>query len=234
MIDARIILLATSDPGQARLLANDMAQRRPNIRTAVFDPSGPEFATDGETAMPWFFIDWLLPEMSGLELCRRLREGGATRRAHLTLVLDSLDPDLRRRALAAGADDYMLAPLTVEAIASRLGAAPVAPPRAAGYNQLVHGELTIDLAAFQVRFRERPLTLRPNEFRLLTHFVENPDQVFSRASLIRHLGKEGGEIDERTVDVWIGRLRRGLRAHGAPDPLRTVRSLGYVLDSRTA
>lgn len=96
---------------------------------------------------------------------------------------------------------------------------------------LRHGDLTIDLAAFAVRFRGRLVPLRPNEFRLLAHFAANPDRVFSRAAVIESLGKDSGVIDERTVDVWAGRLRRALRAAGAPDPLRTVRSQGYVLDS---
>ena len=94
-----------------------------------------------------------------------------------------------------------------------------------------HGELTVDPAAFAARFRGKVLPLRPNEFRLLLHFVTHPDKVFSRASIIEHLGKDSGLIDERTVDVWTGRLRRALRAAGVPDPLRTVRALGYVLDS---
>ena len=94
-----------------------------------------------------------------------------------------------------------------------------------------HGELAIDPVAFAVRFRGQVLALRPNEFRLLLHFVTHPDQVFSRASIIEHLGKDSGLLDERTVDVWTGRLRRALRGYGVPDPLRTVRSLGYVLDS---
>lgn len=94
-----------------------------------------------------------------------------------------------------------------------------------------HGELTVDLVAFAARFRGEVLPLRPNEFRLLTFFVANPDRVFSRTDLIIRLGKDTEQIDERTVDVWIGRLRRVLRDHGVPDPLRTVRAQGYVLDS---
>ena len=85
-----------------------------------------------------------------------------------------------------------------------------------------------------MRFRGNPLPLRPNEFRLLAHFCEHPDQVFSRTALIERIGKDSEAIDERTVDVWIGRLRRSLTGHGVPDPLRTVRSLGYVLDSLPA
>ena len=178
----------------------------------------------------WCFIDWLLPETSGLEMCRRLRDLPATAHSHITMVLEEDDSDARRRALRAGADDYLLGPLTAEKLVERLqryrstSAAGKPPVR------LTHGDLALDLAAHQVRWRGKPIPLRPNEFRLFVHFVEHPDQVFSRTSLIAMLGKECQAIDERTVDVWVGRLRRALRAHGVPDPLRTVRSMGYVLD----
>ncbi|HEY6870917.1 MAG TPA: response regulator transcription factor, partial [Novosphingobium sp.] len=124
----------------------------------------------------------------------------------------------------------IIGPLTADALLGRVDASASDGPRNGG-PRLRHGELTIDLAGFQARYQGRLLPLRPNEFRLLVHFIEHPDQVFSRTALIDRLGKDSEEIDERTVDVWIGRLRRGLRAHGVPDPLRTVRSLGYVLDS---
>jgi len=106
-----------------------------------------------------------------------------------------------------------------------------AAPSAQSPRRMRHGELVVDLAAFAARWQGRVIALRPNEFRLLAHFVAHPDRVFSRADLIASLGKDGDLLDERTVDVWTGRLRRALREHGVPDPLRTVRSLGYVLDS---
>jgi two-component system phosphate regulon response regulator PhoB len=90
--------------------------------------------------------------------------------------------------------------------------------------------LDIDIAAFQARWHGKPIPLMPNEFRLLRYFVEHPGRVFTRSQLIAALGKHDGPIDERTVDVWVGRLRRALRVAGAGDMLRTVRSLGYVLD----
>lgn len=224
------VLIALPDPAQAQAIAAGLCAAQANVHATVLQGCGADLQVSGARPPRWAFIDWLLPDMSGLELCRRLREAEPTRRAHLTLVLDDADADLRRRALAAGADDYMSGPLTAEAILARIGT-PGHPAPAGRTRRLKHGDLTIDLAAFQVRFHERPLPLRPNEFRVLAHFVENPDQVFSRASLIRHLGKDDATVDERTVDVWIGRLRRSLRAQGVPDPLRTVRSLGYVLDS---
>ena len=229
MTTAATILLTAPDPA----LVAGLTSLRPGLCViALDDPLGPSLPQAGGPM--WAFVDWLLPDLSGLELCRRLREAEPTRAAHLTMVLEGADADARRRALAAGADDYIVGPLTPERVVARVeGIAPEQGAHANG-QRLRHGELVIDPAAFQARYQGRVLPLRPNELRLLVHFITHPDQVFSRAGLIRHLGKDGDAIDERTVDVWIGRLRRGLRAHGAPDPLRTVRSLGYVLDSPQA
>ena len=221
---APVILLAPGDPA----LAARLAALRPGLEALAYDGSGP---LDGFAPASFAFIDWLLPELSGLELCRRLRDSEQGRHLHITMVLESPEAEARRRAVAAGADDYIIGPISAEALLGRIDATPLDGPRNGGSPRLRHGELTIDLAGFQARYQGRLLPLRPNEFRLLVHFVEHPDQVFSRTALIDRLGKDSDEIDERTVDVWIGRLRRGLRAHGVPDPLRTVRSLGYVLDS---
>lgn len=185
------------------------------------------------SARVWAFIDWLCPTMSGLEMCRRLRDSAATRQAHITMVLENGSDEARRRALEAGADDYLIGPLTETELIGRVEAiagSPATPERP----RLSHGDIALDRSAHQVRFKGAVVPVRPNEFHLLAHFMAHPDQVFSRSDLIECLGKNGAGIDERTVDVWIGRLRRALIARGAPDPLRTVRSFGYVLDSRAA
>lgn len=219
----RTTVLITSPP--AGLLA-EIARQRPDWSLVLLgDHPVPEVA-HGKV---WGFVDWLCPTMSGLELCRRLREAQATRNAHLTMVLDEPNQDAKRRALLAGADDYLVGPLDAARLLERIDSlGETAPPVRA---QLKHGVVSIDPAAHQIRVGGQPVSMRPNEFRLLVHFMEHPDQVFSRSALIDRLGKDGDALDERTVDVWVGRLRRSLAAHGAPDPLRTVRALGYVLDS---
>ena len=210
-------------------LIGEIGRRRPDWRVVPIDAALGDLNLDGPA---WAFIDWIGEAMSGIELCRRLREARSTRSIHVTMVLDVGDSEERRRALKAGADDYMTGPLDLHAVLDRMalyeavGAAPAAP-RA----RIENGDLCIDLAAHQLRYRGQPVPLRPNEFRLLAHFIEHPDQVFSRTALIERLGKDEEAIDERTVDVWVGRLRRALAAHGAPDPLRTVRAMGYVMDS---
>ena len=216
-------------PSEQTSLIAELARSRPDLTVLPLDL--PDQL--GEPELPaWVFVDWIGAEMSGLELCRQLRDGRAGRDLHITIVLDNGDGEERRRALKAGADDYIAGPLELKALVRRLDQYHCsngngAPPRA----RLANAELSIDLAAHQLRYRGQPVPLRPNEFRLLAHFMEHPDQVFSRTALIERLGKDEEAIDERTVDVWVGRLRRALAAHGAPDPLRTVRALGYVMDT---
>jgi two-component system phosphate regulon response regulator PhoB len=178
---------------------------------------------------PWAFVDWVLPELSGLELCRRLRCDPQTEAAHVTMVLEEDEADAKRRALRAGADDYLIGPIDRQAVLDRVLSVQL-PDSELPARTLRLSDLTLDLAALQARWKDKPVPLMPNEFRLLRYLMEQPGNVFSRAQLIAALGKQGQPIDERTVDAWVSRLRRALRDAGAGYPLRTVRSLGYVLD----
>jgi two-component system, OmpR family, phosphate regulon response regulator PhoB len=220
------LLVSALDPG----LVSAVVRIRPDLRLIAIDPD--LRAAEEADGRLLCFVEWLAADTSGLEIVRRLRESRQTRQAHITMVLDSGDSEERRRALKAGADDYMVGPLDAKSLIDRIAAyestAPAPPPQGL---RLRNGDLTVDLAAHQARWRGEPVSLRPNELRLLTHFMQHRDQVFSRTALIDQLGKQNGAIDDRTVDVWVGRLRRALIAAGAPDPLRTVRSLGYVMDS---
>lgn len=209
-------------------LIQGLRQRRPDLAVIPLEGGLPE-ASRGPF---WCFVDWLLPDRSGLEMVRQLREARLTRESHITMVLEGSEPEDKRRALRSGADDYLVGPLDADRLLERLASyeAKSASPQPQR-PRLVHGDLALDPAAHQARFRGRLVSLRPNELRLLAHFLENPDQVFSRTALIERIGKDDEVRDERTVDVWVGRLRRALVAQGVPDPLRTVRSAGYVLDS---
>lgn len=178
----------------------------------------------------WAFVDWVLDDISGLEVCRRLRCDPLTAQAHITMVLDEDESDARRRALRAGADDYMVAPINRSAVLDRILSLRIHDYDSSVLRSIALGDLTIDPAGFQARWRGKRIPLMPNEFRLLRYLAEHPGRVFTRSQLIAALGKQEPPVDERTVDVWIGRLRRALRASGAGDMLRTVRALGYALD----
>lgn len=199
-------------------------------RRFTFDrlgPDGPRRLVEGPM---WAFVDWVMPDLAGLEMCRRLRADQRTADAHVTMVLEADDPEDRRRALRAGADDYLVGPLTRTAVLDRVLALQSRTSERQATRRFELGALVIDMAALQARWNEVPISLRPNEFRLLRFLAENPNRVLTREDLINGLGKREPPIDERTVDVWIGRLRRAIKAAGGGNPLRTVRSLGYVFD----
>lgn len=191
-------------------------------------PEGPRRLIEGPI---WAFVDWVMDDLAGLEMCRRLRADPRTAQAHVTMVLESDDEDDRRRALRAGADDYVVGKLDRTRILDRVLAVLSDGPDVHAAHMIELGSLTIDMIALQARWGGKPIRLGPNEFRLLRYFAENPDRVLSRQDLINALGKREPAIDERTVDVWVGRLRRAIRAAGGGNPLRTVRSLGYAFDS---
>ena len=194
-----------------------------------FGPEGPRRLVEGPL---WVFVDWVMEDLAGLEMCRRLRADPRTADAHITMVLEEDDAEDRRRALRAGADDYLVGPLDRTTVLDRVLALQSRQGRRYTAQRLELGELVIDMAALQALWADEPIALRPNEFRLLRFFAENPNRVLSRGELIAGLGKQEPPIDERTVDVWIGRLRRALKTAGAGNPLRTVRALGYVFDMR--
>lgn len=194
----------------------------------TMDGAGPRRLVEGPM---WAFVDWVMPDLSGLEMCRRLRADTRTQDAHVTVVLEQDDPDDRRRALRAGADDYIIGPLDRQKVLDRVLALQSKQQQRHATQLVELGALKIDLGAQQARWQEKPITLRPNEFRLLRFLAENPNRVLSRQEMIEGLGKQDPPIDPRTVDVWIGRLRRAFRASGAGNPLRTVHAMGYVLDA---
>lgn len=199
-------------------------------RRFTFDrlgPDGPRRLVEGPM---WAFVDWVMDDLAGLEMCRRLRADARTADAHVTMVLEEDDVEDRRRALRAGADDYVVGPLTRTAVLDRVLALQARGVERHATQRFDAGALSIDMAALQARWNGEPIPLRPNEFRLLRFFAENPNRVLTREDLISGLGKREPPIDERTVDVWIGRLRRAIKSAGGGNPLRTVRSMGYVFD----
>ena len=190
-------------------------------------PDGPRRLVEGQA---WVFIDWVMDDLSGLEMCRRLRADPSMESAHVTIVLEHDGSEERRRALSAGADDYAVGPLDRQAMLDRVLAlhAGNRQPRAPYLIEL--GDLQINVSGEQARWQGALMALRPQEFRVLRFMAENPNRVLSRQALVDALGKAGDPGYLRTVDVWIKRLRAGLREVGAGRLLRTVHGKGYVLD----
>jgi two-component system, OmpR family, phosphate regulon response regulator PhoB len=175
-------------------------------------------------------LDWMLPLVSGLEVCRQLRRASATRALPVIMLTARGEEGDRIRGLDSGADDYVVKPFSPSELVARLRAvirrAQPSPPD----NVLRYADVAMDLTAHRVSRDARSIHLGPTEFRLLRHFLQQPGRVFSREQLLDSVWGHDSEVEMRTVDVHIRRLRKALNAHGGTDLLRTVRSIGYALD----
>ncbi len=177
-------------------------------------------------------IDWMLPGLSGIELIRRLRARPETQRLPVIMLTARGEEGERVRGLATGADDYIVKPFSVPELLARIGALlrRAKPERVAA--TLSTGDIELDRNTKRVSRSGREVPLGPTEFRLLEFLLEHPGRVFSREQLLDQVWGRDIYIDERTVDVHVGRLRKALNRGRMPDPIRTVRGAGYALNDR--
>ena len=185
-----------------------------------------------EDAFDLVVLDWMLPGISGLELCRRLRRRDATQTLPVLMLTARGEEGDRVRGLATGADDYVVKPFSVPEMMARVKALlrRAAPQRVA--DTLQRGDIVLDRAAHRVMRRAREVRLGPTEFKLLEFFMENAGRVLSRQQLLDGVWGRDAFIDGRTVDVHVGRLRKALIRGADSDPIRTVRGAGYVFDGK--
>ena len=176
-------------------------------------------------------LDWMLPGVSGIELCRRLRVRPETERLPIIMLTARGEESDRIRGLETGADDYVTKPFSPRELVARVGAVLRRVRPALAAEQLGYEDVEMDVAAHRVRRAVKPVSLGPTEFRLLKHFLENPGRVFSRERLLDSVWSHDPDIDLRTVDVHVRRLRKALNDGGCRDIIRTVRSAGYSLDA---
>lgn len=175
-------------------------------------------------------LDWMLPGVSGIEICRRLRARDATRTLPVIMLTARGEEGERVRGLSVGADDYVVKPFSVPELMARVRALlrRASPERIAG--RLAAGDIELDRETHRVSRAGRDIHLGPTEFRLLDYLLEKPGRVFTRAQLLDAVWGMSAEIDERTVDVHVGRLRKVLSRGRERDPIRTVRGAGYSFD----
>jgi two-component system phosphate regulon response regulator PhoB len=185
-----------------------------------------------ETAPDLAVIDWMLPGLSGIELIRRLRARPETHRLPIIMLTARGEEGERVRGLATGADDYVTKPFSVPELLARIRALlrRASPERVAA--TLSAGDVELDRDTKRVSRSGREVPLGPTEFRLLEFLLEHPGRVFSREQLLDQVWGRDVYIDERTVDVHVGRLRKALNRGRMADPIRTVRGSGYALDDR--
>jgi two-component system phosphate regulon response regulator PhoB len=176
-------------------------------------------------------LDWMLPTLSGIEVCRRLRQRGATRNLPILMLTARAEESDRIRGLDTGADDYLVKPFSMVELAARIRAVLRRIRPGLVEDKVSHGDICLDRTAHKVSRQGRDLHIGPTEFRLLNHFIQRPGRVFSREQLLDAVWGSAAEVETRTVDVHIGRLRKALAITGGADPIRTVRSAGYAFDA---
>lgn len=177
-------------------------------------------------------LDWMLPSVSGIEICRRLRSRSETRHLPILMLTARGEEADRIRGLATGADDYVVKPFSLPELMARVKAIlrRASPERIA--EELVAGDIRLDRAAHRVMRAGREVRLGPTEFRLLEFLMQSPGRVLSRNQLLDGVWGRDAYVDERTVDVHIGRLRKALIRGRESDPIRTIRGAGYVFGER--
>ncbi|GAB4070453.1 phosphate regulon transcriptional regulator PhoB [Ancylobacter sonchi] len=179
-------------------------------------------------------LDWMLPGLSGIELCRRLRARPETERMPILMLTARGEETERVRGLATGADDYVVKPFSVPELVARVRALLRRAKPDHISTLLRAGDIELDRETKRVHRSGRELHLGPTEFRLLEFLMQSPGRVYSREQLLDGVWGQDVYIDERTVDVHVGRLRKALNRPRQPDPIRTVRGSGYSFNEMFA
>lgn len=205
-----------------------------NLRKEDYDVG---IAGDGEETLimldertpDLLLLDWMLPKVSGIEICRRVRTGGGNPNLPIIMLTARGEESDRIRGLDTGADDYVTKPFSTTELMARVRAVLRRIRPGLMDDRITVGDIEIDRVAHRVARKGMDIHLGPTEFRLLDYFMQHPGRVFSREQLLDTVWGSDVYVEARTVDVHVGRLRKALRQAGGDDPIRTVRSAGYAL-----
>ncbi len=207
-----------------------------NLGKENFDVS---LATDGEDALlqieesapDLVILDWMLPKVSGIEVCRRIRSRPETANLPVIMLTARAEEADRIRGLDTGADDYLTKPFSTNELIARVRAVLRRIRPGLAEDKVTVGDIIVDRVSHRVLRGDKEIHLGPTEFRLLDHLIQHPGRVFSREQLLNAVWGSDVFVEVRTVDVHIGRLRKALNKYKQGDPVRTVRSAGYALDA---
>ena len=228
-VQAGKLLLVEDDPALAELLEYRFANEGYDVRAT----------SDGDEALllaaedvpDLVILDWMIEGTSGIEVCRRLRRDKSTAHVPIIMLTAREAEDDRIRGLETGADDYLTKPFSPRELLARVAAVMRRIRPVLAGESIEVGDLALDPVAHKVTRRGKPMKLGPTEYRLLKFFMESPGRVFSRNQLLDGVWGTESDIELRTVDVHIRRLRKAIEIEGAKDPVRTVRSAGYSLEA---
>lgn len=228
---ARVLVVEDEEP-ISQLLAYNL--QKEGFTVATVADGDDALVAVAEERPDLMLLDWMLPNVSGIELCRQFRARNGTRDMPIIMLTARGEEEDRVRGLDVGADDYVTKPFSMSELVARMRAvlrrtAPTVAGDVASY-----GDLVLDRELCRVRRGKRDIHLGPTEFRLLDALMQRPGRVFSREQLLDRVWGRDVYVEARTVDVHIGRLRKALNRRGERDPIRTVRSTGYALDDTYA
>jgi two-component system phosphate regulon response regulator PhoB len=223
------LLLVEDDPALSELLEYRFSNEGYRVRATA---DGDEALVLAAEEVPDLVIlDWMIEGTSGIEVCRRLRRDKATAHVPIIMLTAREAEDDRIRGLETGADDYVTKPFSPRELLARVSAVLRRIRPALAGETIEVGDIKLDPVAHKVSRRGQSLPMGPTEYRLLKFFMESPGRVFSRNQLLDGVWGTGSDIELRTVDVHIRRLRKAIELEHAPDPIRTVRSAGYELEN---
>jgi two-component system phosphate regulon response regulator PhoB len=229
---AASILIVEDEADLRELMRYNLEAESFRISTAESGDEAVERIRDGVPDL--ILLDWMLPGLSGIELCRRWRSREETARTPIIMITARGEEEERVRGLATGADDYMVKPFSMPELVARIHALLRRSSPQLVTNLLKAGDLELDRQSHRVRRSGRDLHLGPTEYRLLEYLMRHPGRVYSREQLLDGVWGNDVYVDERTVDVHVGRLRKAINRGREADPIRTVRGAGYAFDERFA
>ena len=226
--DAPSVLIVEDEPAQLEMLSYNLGKAGFSVLTAKDGEEGLLLADEMRPDL--IILDWMLPTVSGIEVCRQLKGQSQTRAIPVILLTARGEETDKIRGLDTGADDYIVKPYSVNELMARARALLRRTRPSTTGETLYFGDISLDAEQHKVRRNGVSVRLGPTEYRLLTALIEKPGRVWSREQLLDRVWGRDLDIDFRTVDVHVGRLRKSLRQSDLPDPIRTVRGAGYSLD----
>jgi two-component system phosphate regulon response regulator PhoB len=224
------ILIVEDETSINQLLAYNLQAE--GFRTKVVETGEEVHPALAEEMPDLVLLDWMLPELSGIEVCRILRAKPETRNLPIVMLTARGEESERIRGLATGADDYIVKPFSMTEVMARIKSILRRVRPEAVAETLSYGDILLDRAKKRVTRGSRDINLSPTEFKLLEYFMQSPGRVYTRSQLLDRVWSNDTYVDERTVDVHVGRLRKHLSRGREVDPIRTVRGTGYALNDR--
>ena len=221
------ILVVEDEPNQVELIEFNLNSQGYEVVVARDGEEALNLAAEENPDL--ILLDWMLPKVSGIEVCRQLRRSKMTREIPIVMLTARSEESDKIRGLDIGADDYITKPYSIKELLARVRAAMRRPSASVISDQLIVGKIVVDLQKHIVAIDGLQVNLGPTEYRLLVTLMQSPERVFSREQLLDHVWGISANVDTRTVDVHVGRLRKVIEVGANKNIIRTVRGFGYAL-----